>query len=451
MGGEVLNKRYKVIPNIKDKNLLIIHPDTALSMGISNRKKTYICLGIKCCEVMIEISKEINSNEIILDHLSIEELLLSTFVEYEVIVNPNEIVIGPYIGILAYQTEKSLKDMINVFSNYVYDYREIGGVVLVFSVEGIQIEEKKIHGYLYNPLTKKWEEGVYSYPSSLFKRTGMNRSLRNHMHEVLGDKIFNDYIFDKWDMYQWLGQFPEIKKHLADSDIYININDLINYFNIYEKVYIKPINKSQGTGIIEIEKNKIRNNTLYKIKYMKNKKKQEVELNNTREVSNFLKLTLLKNKYIIQQGLELIETEDCKNDFRVLIVKNRFGNWEDFGMVVRHGVKGSIISNISGGGSAEISEDFFKNTLKLEEDKVYQLRKKMSTIAINAAKALEICGVKCGNLGIDMGIDNRDHIWIIEINNRDPNHTIAIDANDRQMFYSVKRENMLYAKHLAGF
>ena len=43
------------------------------------------------------------------------------------------------------------------------------------------------------------------------------------------------------------------------------------------------------------------------------------------------------------------------------------------------------------------------------------------------------------------------HIWIIEVNNKDPNHTILLDAKDRQQLYSIKRANMLYAKRLAGF
>lgn len=153
----------------------------------------------------------------------------------------------------------------------------------------------------------------------------------------------------------------------------------------------------------------------------------------------------------MQKALELISTDERTIDFRALIVKDQYGVWQDIGIVARHGVKGSITSNVSTGGSAELAQITLKNMLKLSDEEVSKFRKKMSNIAVNAAKALEESGISCGNLGIDIGLDINENIWIIEINNRDPNHTIALDAKDRQMFFRARLLNMLYAKKLAGF
>jgi len=164
-----------------------------------------------------------------------------------------------------------------------------------------------------------------------------------------------------------------------------------------------------------------------------------------------LKRNISKSRFIIQKALDLIATDEKTIDFRALIVKDHYGEWRDIGIIARHGVKGSITSNISTGGSAELAQITLKNILKLTDEEVSKFRKRMSTIAINAARGLEESGISCGNLGVDLGVDLNGDVWIVEINNRDPNHTIALDAKDRQMFFKVRLQNMLYAKKLAGF
>jgi hypothetical protein len=39
----------------------------------------------------------------------------------------------------------------------------------------------------------------------------------------------------------------------------------------------------------------------------------------------------------------------------------------------------------------------------------------------------------------------------IEINNRDPDPTIALDANNSEMYYYIKSRALFYGKYLSGF
>ena len=50
-----------------------------------------------------------------------------------------------------------------------------------------------------------------------------------------------------------------------------------------------------------------------------------------------------------------------------------------------------------------------------------------------------------------MGMDQDGKLWIIEINNVYPNHTIALDAEDSLMYRTVMSTPLLYAKWLTGF
>ncbi|SDK73149.1 YheC/YheD family endospore coat-associated protein [Natronincola ferrireducens] len=442
-----MTTKYRIIPNLRHQQCLLIHPTTAKKLGIEYRKLTYLRFGVNCVEVKIILSMEAAPGEVSLDNQIIENLKIPLFASYEIKIKPYEIVIGPYIGILVHKKEETLDKNINVYSNYLYDYEAIGGVILAFSVEGIQMKCDKIRGYIFNPQTQKWEKGIYPYPAAVFKRTGMGKTMRNHIHRVIGDAIFNEYILNKWETYDWLSNFAEIKPYLPDSRIYNNKGDLKIYLKLYNKVYIKPIDGSQGIGIIEV----VKDNEEFIVGYIKDGQTNKKQFTQENNMWDYIESFLRKGKFIVQRGIDLVHTNGRKNDFRLLIIKNNKGIWEDYGMIARYGVEGSIISNISGGGSAELGEVFLKNTLKLSEDRAYQLRKEISTIATRVGEAIDACGINCGNLGIDMGIDEKGNIWIIEVNNKDPNHTIALDAKDRQMFYGIKRANMLYAKRLAGF
>ena len=72
-------------------------------------------------------------------------------------------------------------------------------------------------------------------------------------------------------------------------------------------------------------------------------------------------------------------------------------------------------------------------------------------LALTCCQVLESKGLHLGYIGIDIGIDENHHLWVIEINNRNPDMTIALDANDFQLYYKTKSAPFHYAKWLACF
>ena len=75
----------------------------------------------------------------------------------------------------------------------------------------------------------------------------------------------------------------------------------------------------------------------------------------------------------------------------------------------------------------------------------------MESLAVKACESLEKTGMHLGNIGMDIGLNRSGHLWIIEINNRGPDMTIALDAGDREMYYRIKSAPLDYAKWLSGF
>lgn len=444
--GEIVNQRYKIIPDYTKDGFISLNPEKLSKTVMKNRKIAYIRFGIRCFEVKVMFSDAIETGEILLSHRVIEELKIPLFLSYEIAFDKSNIILGPYIGMLAEKKEARLRQVVDYLKSYIYDYEEIGGAVLAFSEEGIDIDSQLISGFMYNPESDIWEEGIYSYPASIFKRSGITKKLRNHFQSLLGDAVFNNYIFNKWESHEWLSEFETIRPYLPDTILYRKPADVRDFLEQNKSAYVKPIYGSQGTGILKLD---VKGE--WYILHCQNEENVEQYFRSVTELNNFLKKNLKEERHIIQRTLNLVFAEERAIDTRLILIKGGDGQWYDVGMIARHGVGGNITSNVSTGGSAEEAELTFKNVLQLSEEEVSNLRNKMSLIGKETAIALEKCGISCGNLGVDMAIDVDGHIWIIEINNINPNHTIAIDANNRQMFYRARFLNMLYAKRLAGF
>lgn len=442
-----MNRRYKIIPDLRKVGFICFNPKSIIKRDIKNRRLTYVRFGINSCEVKVGVSTEIEEGEILISIDVIKELKIPLFLSYEIVLGKNNIMIGPYIGMLSEKKEENLRKKVNNLNSYLYSYEEIGGAVLAFSEEGVEMDNQLIRGFLFNPENRSWEEGTYTYPASIFKRTGIRSKLRNHFQSLLGDTVFNNYVFNKWEAHEWLSSFEAVKQYLPDTVLYRTSADVIEFLEQNKSAYIKPVYGSRGMGILKLDSK----DEGFTLQYSKNGEKIEQDFSKMNELNSLLISSLKEEKYIVQRTLKLISFEGRTIDFRLILVKGGDGQWHDLELIARKGVKGEITSNVSTGGSAEAAELVFKNLLKLSDVEASNLRSNMGFIGKRAALGLEESGVSCGNLGVDMAIDIEGHIWILEVNNIDPNHTIAIDAKDRQSFYLARLYNMLYAKRLAGF
>ena len=259
--------------------------------------------------------------------------------------------------------------------------------------------------------------------------------------------MFNDYLFDKWEMHRWLSPFSSLRAHLPDCRLYQKVQDVTQMLKRHSRVMVKPMRGSQGKGLLLLA----REGKGYRVRQVQEQDQQGEHLANLSELETFLEDKLAPKQFLIQQALDLLEVDQRKIDFRSIVVKNGSGQWSNMALIAKIGAKGSIVSNISQGGRAEPAAKTLQHSLQLPGDEAAAKLADMEALSLLAARHLEDCGVHAGNLGLDLALDREDRLWILEINNFDPNHTIAIDAGERDLFYQIKRLNMMYAKRLAGF
>ena len=438
-----------IIKTISDnQSELIIDPKRAAELNLITKKNVYICFGNQKHYVHIKISDDVLYQNILISKKLMNEMHLPEYPIYEIAVNKNEIIIGPFIGLLISDDDKNLTaSFLNKMMVYIRKYSELHGAVVVFALNKVDTNNLLIEGYCFNPIENCFQKGVFPYPSAIYRIVGLNDIWKNHFLSTIGDKIFNNHYFSKWEMHQWFSVDTEINSHIPYTILYKSNQDVFDMLEKFKKIYIKPISGLRGRGIFQISKE----NNLYTFKYREKGSNFTNTFDNLSEVNAYLLKCLYKGRYLIQQAIKLLEHDGRLIDFRCIIQKNQSNSWVCNAVIGRYGDRDSVVSNISSGGKALNAIDMFKGFLHLSEYQSTFLIREIETFALKICNKLDEFGINCGILGLDIAVDVNNYLWLIEINNRDPDPTIALDINDEQLYYNLKTTPLFYAKSLAGF
>lgn len=441
-----MNVRLHIQADERLRRKMIIHPEVAEELGIQIKQHSILRFGTNTSTIMLELNSELQKENCILSLDCIKELQLPVIPVYELQVSSNVIEIGPFVGILAAKTNKKLSGKLTKLLNYVHYYERFKGAVLVFSLEGINKNENKIFGYLYNPNSQNWEEGVYPIPKSIYRRVTMKRPWREYFEKQIGPQFFNYKNFSKWDLYLLLEGFDHISKHLPFTTLYRNPTDVIAFLKAEKSAFLKPIAGLKGKNIKEVTLNK----NGYNVCYREGDQNISIKMNEN-ELIQFLDKNVTPKKYIIQQKLHLVFQDNRVVDFRVFITKDQTGRWKCLGWIGRRGVPSSIVSNRSSGGLVEKGDDTLRNIIRENDEDIKNMRERVFEIACEACKCFDKKDLNFGYFAIDIGIDSLQNIWILEMNHRSPNDGLPLYVDDQELFKQIKLSNMLYLKNLAGF
>jgi len=443
--GRIMNT-IKVKAGISKSSELAIHPDEAVLIGLERIKFAYVCFGSHKHYVNIKKDSSISRGNVLISQKIMDELHMPEYPTYEICVNGNEIVIGPCIGLLvSTRDERITKSRLNKMMTYVKEYQKLHGAIVVFALNGVDTENHLINGYCYNPEREIWQKGIFPYPSAIYRSIGLSDRWKNHFLSIIGDKIFNSRYFSKWEMYQWFSELSKEHINIPHTFLYQSCQDVLDAVEKHGKVYIKPVLGLQGRKVMQVSKESL----TYVFRYRDQGRNHEVRLDKPDDAAEFIKKSFIQNRYLVQQGIELLKYREQVIDFRCVVQKGLSARWACKAIIGRCGEKGSVVSNISSGGTAyrvtEILEKVMPSSV------VPSMEEKIRNFALEVCNALDEIGINCGDLGVDVGVDTQGCLWLIEINNRDPDPTIALNIRDRRLYYDLKAGRLLYAKALAGF
>lgn len=433
---------------------ILLNWDMVKDLNLSIGKKITLSFGSR--RTSIRIGTHSASKSILLIRRSLAQYLTipfncSVYVHHDV--EANELRLGPLLGILVSKANFSLAEPFDSYTLFVQEAFEAAqschAFCYVTTLDHIQLKENQVRGWIFK--NGVWKEYLLPLPNVFYNRLSNRLQERSGKdYEVLqtikdsGVALFNERFLDKWDVYQILS-ITNVNRYLPTTIQYSNPKSLIRMLKSHAIVYLKPIHGSEGRGIMRV----LRSSQGYTLDQTTVNGYQRNQYKNAKELVKYLTPKLRKKSYLIQQGIQLVEWQGAKIDFRALLQKNRSGQWKVLSLLARLGNPNTFVSNLAQGGKLEGAVSLMKQ-LKGAYSSLPSV-KEMKAAALEIANSLD-SGLEgnYGELGIDLGVDPAGRIWLIEVNSKPSKRNDAVSEDTKRPRPSVLHLYE-YVAHLSSF
>jgi hypothetical protein len=233
------------------------------------------------------------------------------------------------------------------------------------------------------------------------------------------------YPWSKWRKHIALWKEPEVKDHLPETAVF-NSDNLYVFLRAHPVVFVKPCYGGGGKGVLKLMR------TGDSVQIFTTVDRFEVPLEQA-----FRKVSKLAGKrdYIVQQGINLLGFEGRPIDFRTLLLKPK-AEWSYMGIMGKLAVKEQIVTNHCRGGSSLTFAKAMTESKEMKEEEIAGLEKKMETLSLQIAETLQKKFPLVRELGLDIGIDENLHLWLIEANTR-PQYNLFKDHDDPDLYKRI--------------
>ncbi|MBH0333868.1 hypothetical protein ABH14_29760 [Brevibacillus brevis] len=334
--------------------------------------------------------------------------------------NQKTIVFGPYVGVLvsnynAASSQGPFGHLNNFFHEMSDITRKRGGILCAFRLQDVNWDAGTVRG-----LVRKggvWRQTLLPLPQCIYNRLVSRQRERSEQManwvqrcKEASIPFFNERFLNKWHVHAALENQPTASEHLPSMVRYLNQEDLRQMLSTYRTIYAKPANGSMGRGIIRVRSSP----GGYQLAFPGGLRKSFASIQGLHQ---YLQKRTKGTSYLLQQGLPLIGIQGRPTDFRVLVQKDRKGEWSVTSMVARLGLN-RIVSNISRGGQMMTP----LQALRVCGPRASAIRpspQTLHTVALKLAILLEesLPG-HYGEFGIDLGVDVHGRVWLLEVNSK---------------------------------
>ncbi|MFD2613500.1 YheC/YheD family endospore coat-associated protein [Paenibacillus gansuensis] len=339
-----------------------------------------------------------------------------------VVGSADEVQIGPLIGVLTDGSGRSNGLPFGGRTGFIKELLRVGkdkAYFFAFTPRDIDWQKDTVTGYFLNDnggfdrKTVPLPDVVYNrLPSRTSEGTG---SMENFKERFLKRKIpfFNWSFFSKWEVYNMLKDDLDAYKHVPESFLNPTPERIKEQLEKHSFVYLKPTGGSLGRGIFRLTYHTKKG---YFVRFRRNGANVLLRFTNFNSLMRMLQSgtrSRMRN-YVLQQGIRLIEIDSCPIDFRFHLHKNGKNQWVVAGIGAKKAGKGSVTTHVKNGGQLMTPEQALGRVFGSRSGDVLEAAKKVS---IKMAEAIENnYRHVIGELGLDIGIDKDENIWMFEAN-----------------------------------
>ncbi len=333
-----------------------------------------------------------------------------------------DVQLGPLIGILTDSGTRSSAAPFGVRTSFVKQLLQLGqkkAYFFAFTPRDINWQQETVHGWFLDG-GGGWIRKVVPLPDVVYNRLSSRRAETGAAITALRDRFvkkkipfFNWSFFNKADVYSLLDKDPEALSHLPESVNNPAPEKIKELLEKHQFLYYKPTGGSLGNGIYRLTYHPRRG---YFARYRRNGSNVLLRFNNFNSLMRMLRARHGSglSGYVVQQGIRLIEIENCPIDFRFHMHKDGNNNWVVAGIGAKKAGRGSVTTHIKNGGSLMTPEQALGRTFG---DRAQEVLAEAKQVAIRLSEAIERnYAHTLGELGLDIGIDRDANVWMFEAN-----------------------------------
>jgi hypothetical protein len=326
------------------------------------------------------------------------------------------------------------KDPRTVFKSYAYAAAaKMEGVEFYFFSPGrVRFDTETIKGWVYE--NGQWLQKIVPFPDVIYNASPPLTDKQEEIVERLDTMIpFTSHsIGSKLDVFQKIKGAKTFAEYLIPSIEVMKPQDVFEFLMQYKDIVLKPLYGHKGQNIIHVKKTE----ETYFIQQDKN----NTVFMNSAKFTDFI-TSLLKNMtYLAQVFIESKTKSGLSTHLRLHVQKGGEGVWNVTTIFPCIAQKG-FVANISSGGYTMIFNDFLKQEFNEE---YYNIKRYLEHFAVQFSKHFDsLYQNKLDELGIDVGLDKNQKIWIFEVNWRPgtpPTFSLELD---------VAKQMIRYARYLA--
>lgn len=330
----------------------------------------------------------------------------------------NMITLGPCLSILINQElnqDQTFGEMDKFYQEMALYCQEKGYIFSIISIQPIMTNEAV--GYMLHD--GEWLKQKVPLPNVLYNRVHSRRSENSSHYQQLFEEItkrnilmFNSHFLSKLDVHEALLKNGSLLPHLPESIQLQNEESFCSFLKQFSSIYIKPIHGSQGRNIIKVHQI----NEQWVIEFSESNLPAKIAATED-EVFSFVKKYSKRRSYLLQKALTLANWEQKTVDFRILLHLKPNGRWQITSSIARMGEANRIVNNVARGATMQNSKHLLMSSFPPSEAK--KIHHSLLQLAIEVAETIEkeVKGFY-GELGIDLGLDEQLHPWIIEVNSK---------------------------------
>lgn len=285
--------------------------------------------------------------------------------------------------------------------------KEYNAESVFFNASNIDFTNKKINGLKYEK--GNWIQTESDFPNVVYNDIPLKNDIYiyNKLEKQGIPFTTHRLAKNKLSIYKIMKENEVLSKFLIDTFAFESFNNFNEMLQKYETVFLKPNRGHKGLGMFIFEK------LDKKVKCQDSKGIVTIIPENS--LDSFLSNIKDIEFYHIQPRIKFLTSSGNPYVIRSYVSRDKVGEWVPLFHYAAIGEGKNSIVNVSLGSSISYITPFLKN--RYGEEQGLDFKRKLNAVAVGTARQIQKdIDFKIDALGIDLGIDEENNIFIIEVN-----------------------------------